>query len=99
MACSSHALSSGCGNAGGSFEHNQELNSTRREDIKEESEEEQMNLQQLRVFLKVAELEHITHASEDLGFSQPAVTKMVQSLEQEIGLELIRRRKKGVALT
>jgi DNA-binding transcriptional LysR family regulator len=58
-----------------------------------------MNLQQLRVFLKVAELEHITHASEDLGFSQPAVTKMVQSLEQEIGLELIRRRKKGVALT
>jgi regulatory helix-turn-helix LysR family protein len=57
-----------------------------------------MNLQQLRVFLKVAELEHITHASEDLGFSQPAVTKMVQSLEQEIGLELIRRRKKGVAL-
>ena len=58
-----------------------------------------MNLQQLRVFLKVAELEHITHASEDLGFSQPAVTKMVQSLEQEIGLELIKRRKKGVALT
>ena len=58
-----------------------------------------MNLQQLRVFLKVAELEHITHASEDLGFSQPAVTKVVQSLEQEVGLELIKRRKKGVALT
>src|SRR5438309_11151681 len=58
-----------------------------------------MNLQQLRVFLKVAELEHITHASEDLGFSQPAVTKVVQSLEQEVGLELIKRRKKGVTLT
>jgi DNA-binding transcriptional LysR family regulator len=58
-----------------------------------------MNLQQLRVFLKVAELEHITRASEDLGFSQPAVTKVVQSLEQEVGLELIKRRKKGVALT
>jgi DNA-binding transcriptional LysR family regulator len=58
-----------------------------------------MNLQQLRVFLKVAELEHITRASEDLGFSQPAVTKVMQSLEQEVGLELIKRRKKGVALT
>jgi DNA-binding transcriptional LysR family regulator len=58
-----------------------------------------MNLQQLRVFLKVAELEHITRASEDLGFSQPAVTKAMQRLEQEIGLTLIKRRKKGVVLT
>ena len=48
-----------------------------------------MNLQQLRVFLKVAELEHITRASEDLGFSQPAVSKAIQRLEQEIGLTLI----------
>jgi LysR family nitrogen assimilation transcriptional regulator len=58
-----------------------------------------MDLQQLRVFLKVAELEHITRASQDLGFSQPAVTKAMQRLEQEIGLALIKRRKKGVVLT
>jgi DNA-binding transcriptional LysR family regulator len=58
-----------------------------------------MNLQQLRVFLKVAELEHITRASEDLGFSQPAVSKAIQRLEQEVGLTLIKRRKHGIVLT
>ena len=34
-----------------------------------------MNLQYLRVFLAVAEHEHITRASEELILSQPAVTK------------------------
>ncbi len=58
-----------------------------------------MNLQNLRVFLKVAELEHITHASEELGLSQPAVTKTIQSLEHEIGLELVERQGRRIALT
>jgi len=40
-------------------------------------------------FLKVAELEHITRASEALNLSQPAVTKTIQSLEHELGLELV----------
>ncbi len=48
-----------------------------------------MNLQYLRVFLTVAEHEHITRASEELILSQPAVTKTIQHLEQEVGLELI----------
>jgi len=58
-----------------------------------------MNLQNLRVFLKVAELEHITHAAEELGLSQPAVTKTIQSLEHEIGLELVERQGRRIALT
>ena len=58
-----------------------------------------MNLQNLRVFLKVAELEHITRASEELGLSQPAVTKTIQSLEHELGLELIERQGRRIALT
>lgn len=58
-----------------------------------------MNLQNLRVFLKVAELEHITRASEELGLSQPAVTKTIQSLEHEIGLELVERQGRRIALT
>src|SRR5258708_26798464 len=58
-----------------------------------------MNLQNLRVFQKVAELEHVTHAAEELGLSQPAVTKIIQSLEHEIGLELVERQGRRIVLT
>jgi DNA-binding transcriptional LysR family regulator len=58
-----------------------------------------MNLQNLRVFLKVAELEHITRASEALNLSQPAVTKTIQSLEHELQLELVERQGRRIALT
>lgn len=58
-----------------------------------------MNLQNLRVFLKVAELEHITRAAEELGLSQPAVTKTIQSIEHEVGLELVERQGRRIALT
>lgn len=58
-----------------------------------------MNLQNLRVFLKVAELEHITRASEELHLTQPAVTKIIQSLEQEAHLELVERQGRRIVLT
>jgi DNA-binding transcriptional LysR family regulator len=46
-----------------------------------------MNLYHLRVFKTVAEHEHITRALQELILSQPAVTKIIQSLEQDTGLE------------
>jgi len=58
-----------------------------------------MNLYHLRVFLTVAEHEHITRASEELILSQPAVTKIIQHLEQESGLELIERHGRRIVLT
>jgi DNA-binding transcriptional LysR family regulator len=58
-----------------------------------------MNLHYLRVFLTVAEHEHITRAAEELIISQPAVTKTIQHLEQEVGLELIERHGRRIALT
>ena len=58
-----------------------------------------MNLQYLRVFLAVAEHEHITRASEELIISQPAVTKTIQNLEHELGLELIERHGRRIVLT
>src|SRR5260370_27660586 len=57
-----------------------------------------MNLYHLRVFQTVAEHEHITRASEELILSQPAVTKIIQSLEHEIGLELIERHGRRIVL-
>jgi DNA-binding transcriptional LysR family regulator len=58
-----------------------------------------MNLYHLRVFQTVAEHEHITRASEELILSQPAVTKIIQSLERDTGLELIERHGRRIALT
>src|SRR5260370_3451782 len=58
-----------------------------------------MNLYDLRVFQTVAEHEHITRASEELILSQPAVTKIIQSLEHEVGLELIERHGRRIVLT
>ena len=58
-----------------------------------------MNLYHLRVFQTVAEHEHITRASEELILSQPAVTKIIQSLEHDIGLELIERHGRRIVLT
>lgn len=58
-----------------------------------------MNLYHLRVFLTVAEHEHITRASEELILSQPAVTKIIQHLEQETGLELIERHGRRIVVT
>src|SRR5205085_4973847 len=58
-----------------------------------------MNLYHLRVFLTVAEHEHITRASEELILSQPAVTKIIQSLEHEVGFELIERHGRRIVLT
>ena len=58
-----------------------------------------MNLYHLRVFKTVAEHEHITRASEELILSQPAVTKIIQSLERDTGLELIERHGRRIVLT
>src|SRR5947199_10598028 len=58
-----------------------------------------MNLYHLRVFQTVAAHEHITRASEELILSQPAVIKIIQSLEHETGLELIERHGRRIVLT
>lgn len=58
-----------------------------------------MNLHHLRIFLAVAEYEHITRASEVLILSQSAVTKTIQQLEREVGLALIERHGRRIALT
>jgi DNA-binding transcriptional LysR family regulator len=58
-----------------------------------------MNLYHLRIFKTVAEFEHITRASEELILSQPAVTKIIQSLEHDTGVKLIERHGRRIVLT
>lgn len=50
-----------------------------------------MTLEQLRIFLAVAECLHFTRAAESLFVTQPAVSAAIQSLEEEYGVKLFHR--------
>lgn len=57
-----------------------------------------MNLTNLSYFLKVAELEHMTQAAAELHITQPALSRAIASLEQELGAELFEREGKNIRL-
>lgn len=57
-----------------------------------------MNLIQLKYFKVVAELEHITNAAKVLHISQPSLSKIIGSLEEEIGYSLFDRTGKYIKL-
>ncbi|MFB9407026.1 LysR family transcriptional regulator [Dactylosporangium matsuzakiense] len=59
----------------------------------------QVQLQQLRYFLTVAELRHFTRAAEQLGVSQPTLSKQIHTLEAALGAPLFDRSRAGVVLT
>lgn len=53
----------------------------------------------LLCFKKVAELEHMTRASEALYISQAQLSRIIQHLEAEFGVPLFERAGKGIRLT
>lgn len=58
-----------------------------------------MELQQIRYFLAVAEELNFTRAAERCGVSQPALTRAIKRLEDELGAPLIRRERNKSHLT
>ncbi|MFP3887656.1 LysR family transcriptional regulator [Priestia filamentosa] len=59
-----------------------------------------MNMNNLELFMKVAEKMSITEASKELFISQPAVSKAVKNLEKHLDIKLfIRDKKNGLLLT
>ena len=50
-------------------------------------------------FLKVVELGSFTKAAEILGYTQPAMSQMIASLENELSIKLLYRSRYGVRLT
>ena len=58
-----------------------------------------MKLRQLRNFAAVVEAGAVRQAAKTLNLSQSSVTKSIQQLESELGVELLRRGAHGVAPT
>jgi DNA-binding transcriptional LysR family regulator len=58
-----------------------------------------MELRHLRYFVTVAEELNVSRASARLRISQPAVSRQLRDLEQELGVDLFRREKSGLKLT
>lgn len=57
-----------------------------------------MELRHLRYFLVVAETENIRRASEILNIAQPAISRQIQDLELDLGVELFERLPRGLRL-
>src|ERR1700681_962757 len=58
-----------------------------------------MNWDKLKVFHAAAQAGSFTHAGEQLGLSQSAVSRQVSALEQELGVSLFHRHARGLILT
>lgn len=58
-----------------------------------------MQLQQLEYFVKIVEYGSLNKASEYFYVTQPALSKAIMNLEEEIGAEVLRRTNKGVQMT
>ncbi len=58
-----------------------------------------MDLNQLRSFVAVAELGHLTRAAERLHLSQPAVSAQIRALEESLEHRLFHRSSAGMELT
>ena len=58
-----------------------------------------MELYQLRAFVAVAELGHLTRAADRLHVSQPALSGQIKALESRLDLKLFEREPSGMELT
>lgn len=57
------------------------------------------NLSSYRIFYTVAKTQNISKAAKELYISQPAISKSIQKLEENLGCPLFRRSSRGVTLT
>lgn len=56
-------------------------------------------IDKLGAFIKIAELGSFTHAGEQLGYTQSAMSQSMKTLEAELGVKLFNRTRRDVRLT
>lgn len=58
-----------------------------------------MELTKFRYFYAVAKYQHVTKAAEEICIAQPALTKTIKQLEEELGVKLIEKAGRNIRLT
>lgn len=58
-----------------------------------------MEINQMRYFLEVASTQHVTRSAERLHIAQPALSKAIHNLEQELGVPLFASKGRNIVLT
>lgn len=58
-----------------------------------------IEIRHLRAVIAIAEERNLTRAAERLGIQQPPLTRLLRSMEQELGVQLFERHAKGMRLT
>jgi len=58
-----------------------------------------MDLKRIRSFIVAAEEQHVGRAARRLRVAQPALTRQLHALEEEVGAQLLERHPRGVRLT
>lgn len=58
-----------------------------------------LNFTSLLYFQRTAELQHLTNAAESLHIAQPALSRTISGLEEELGVALFERKGRNIKLT
>ena len=58
-----------------------------------------MDFTQIKYFLEVAESQHVTRSAEKLHIAQPALTKSIHKLEEQLGVALFKHKGRNIMLT
>ena len=58
-----------------------------------------MNLNHLKYFVKLAQIEHYTKAAKELCITQPSLSNAIAMLENELGTYLFEKQGRNITLT